>query len=279
MPHAVIVVGAVEGIRRDLERHIGERAHALVLRMILAPGTPGARGGFRLETYAQGAIQIVEAASDRAGEPPDVLVVVLPYAPCWPELTDTIVALEELGATVMRPQPGAGRWPSRPRALDRKFQLALRDALLAAIDGWLPGEPPPESVADAVARARVDFADTLHIPENVPVETSLDGAFWYGVLRALHELCEIERRGEAANKRDILRDLLATHVMAPKRTYKVADSGVFAIHPDSGERLHLRERVHLVEGRPAETESVYWMTIGLTQVSYRYLVGRIGRHA
>ena len=279
MPHAVIVVGAVEGVRRDLERHIGERAHTLVLRMGLAPGTPGARGGFRLETYAQGAIQMVEAASDRAGEPPDVLVVVLPYAPCWPELADTIVALEELGATVMRPQPGAGRWPSRPRALDRRFQLALRDALLTAIDSWLPGEPPPESVADAVARARGDFADTLHIPENVTVETSLDGAFWYGVLRALHELCELERRGEAANKRDVLRDRLAVNIGAPKRTYKVADTGVFEIHPATGIRIELRERVHLVEGRPAETESVYWVTIGDTRASYRYLVGRIGRHA
>lgn len=279
MPSAVIVVGAVEGVRRDLERHIGERAYTLVLRFILAPGTPGARGGFRLETYAQGAVQMVEAAADRAGDPSDVLVVLLPYAPCWPVLAETIVALEELGATVMRPQPGAGRWPSRPRALDRQFQLALRDALLAAIDSWLPGEPPPESAADAVARARADFAGTLHIPDNVNIDTSLDGAFWYGVLRALHELCEIERRGGAANKRDILRDLLATHVRAPKRTYKVADTGIFALHPDSGERIHLRERVHIVEGSPAETESVYWMTIGLTQASYKYLVGRIGRHA
>lgn len=76
-----------------------------------------------------------------------------------------------------------------------------------------------------------------------------------------------------------MRDLLAAHIKAPKRTYKVADTGVFAIDPITGERFHLRERVHLVEGSPAETESVYWITIGLTQASYRYLIGRIGRHA
>ena len=44
----------------------------------------------------------------------------------------------------MRPQPGAGRWPSRPRALDSEFQLALRDALLAAIDGWFPESLRPK---------------------------------------------------------------------------------------------------------------------------------------
>ena len=272
MPSAVIVVGAVEGVRRDLERHLGDRAHLLVIRL-------ARQGGFRLDPYPQAAVQMLEAAADRADEPAKVLILVLPYATCPQQLDDTIAALAGLGATVMRPQSGAGRWPARPPALDARFQTALRDALLAAIDNWLPGEPPPESVDAAVSRARVDFADTLHIPEHVTIDTSLDGAFWYGVLRALHELCELERRGEAANKRDILRDRLAVHIGTPKRTYKVADTGVFEIHPASGVRIELRERVHLVEGRPAETESVYWVTIGDARVSYRYLVGRIGRHA
>jgi hypothetical protein len=60
-------------------------------------------------------------------------------------------------------------------ALDRQFQLALRDALLAAVDNWLPGEPPPKSAFDALAVARGDFGDTLHIPDNITVETNLDG--------------------------------------------------------------------------------------------------------
>lgn len=111
------------------------------------------------------------------------------------------------------------------------------------------------------------------------VDTSLDGAFWYSVLRPLPELCELERRGEAANKRDILRDRPAAHIGTPKRTYKVADTGVFEIHPATGVRVELPERVHLVEGRPAETQSVYWITIGDAQAAYRYLIGRIGRHA
>lgn len=272
MPSAVIVVGAVEGVRRDLERHLGDRAELLVLRL-------ARQGGFRLEAHPQAAVQMLEAAAGRADGLADVLIVVLPYAACPMELNDTIVALEELGASVIRPQPAAGRWPSRPPALDSRFQAALRDALCAAVDNWLPGEPPPETVTEAVARARVDFAETLHVPENVTIDTRLDGAFWYGVLSALHDLCEIERRGEAANKRDALRDCLAVRIGIPKRTYKVADTGVFAIHPATGQRIELRERVHLLEGRPAETESVYWITIGEVQASFRYLIGRIGRHA
>ena len=272
MPHSVIVVGAVDGVRRDLERRLGDRAHLLVIRL-------ARQDGFRLEPYPQAAVQMLEGAADRADDPGNVLIIVLPYARCPQQLDDTITALVELGATVIRPQSGAGRWPSRPPALDARFQAALRDALLAAVDNWLPGEPPPESVDEAVSRAREEFADTLHIPEDVTIDTSLDGEFWYGVLRALHELCELERRGEAANKRDVLRDCLAVHTGTPKRTYKVADTGVFEIHPATGVRIELRERVHLVEGRPAETESVYWVTIGDTRASYRYLIGRIGRHA
>jgi len=272
MPSAVIVVGAVEGVRRDLERHIGERARVLIIRL-------ARQGGFRLEPHPLSAVQMVESAADSADGPTNVMVIVLPYAACPPELAGTITALEELGTTVSRPRPGEGRWPSRPPTIDGRFQFALRDALLAAIDAWLPGEPTPESVEEAVARARTDFAGTLHIPSNVTIETSLDGPFWYGVLHALHDLCELERRGDAANKRDLLRDLLNNHVRAPKRTYKVADTGVFITDAATGERHHLRERVHIVEGKPAETESVYWITVGEVRASYRYLIGQIGRHA
>ncbi|MFN7979426.1 MAG: hypothetical protein U0P30_14920 [Vicinamibacterales bacterium] len=272
MASAVIVVGGLEALRRDLEKHLGDRAHLLVLRMARS-------GGFRLEAHPTVAVQMLEGATDRADSPQHVLVVVLPYAPCPEELGGTIAAIEDLGATVIRAQAGAGRWPSRPPALDGRFQEALRAALLAVIDSWLPGDPPPDSVPDAIDRARRDFAETLHIPDNLPIDTSLDGPFWYGVLAALHDLCEIERRGEAPNKRDILRDRLAARIRSPKRTYKVADTGVYSVHPSTGNRIELRERVHLVEGKPAETESVYWVTIGDERPSYRYLIGRLGRHA
>jgi len=275
MPPAVIIVGAVDGCRRDLERHLGDRAELLLIR--LARNAHNAR--FRLEPHPQNAVQMVEAAADRATAYDDVLILLLPYAACPDQLAATIVALGELGAKIVQPRPGAGRWPSRPPFLDRRFQAALRDALQAAIDDWLPGAAPMENVAAAVARARSDFADTLHIPENVDIDTSLDGPFWYRVLRALHELCEIERQGAATNKRSVLSGLLAKHINRPRQTYKVADTGVFAVNPMTGQRIELRERVHIMEGRPAETESIYWTTYGETQASFQYLIGRIGRHA
>jgi hypothetical protein len=274
MPSAVIVVGAVEGVRRDLERHLGDRAELLIIRLGRSK-----QGAFQLEAHPETAARMVEVTADRADGYASVFVVQLPYAACPSPLNDTVTALEDLGATVIRPRPGSGRWPARPPALDHRFRLALIDALLSEIGNRFPGDPPPESIADALARARGDFAETLQIPQDVTVDTSLDGGFWYRALRALHELCEAERRGEATNKRNILRDLLAVHINLPKHTYKIADTGIFAIDPTTGKRIELRERVHIVEGRPTETESIYWITIGDGQASYQYLIGRIGRHA
>lgn len=274
MPSAIIIIGAVDAVRRDIEKHLGDRAELLLIRLGRAN-----RGAFRLEAYPETAARMIEATSDRADSYADVMIIELPYAACPSRVSDTVAALEGLGAQVVRPRPGSGRWPSRPPDLDQRFHFGLRDALLDEIASRFPGAAQSESAADAVARARTDFSATLLVPDDLTIDTRLDGTFWYGVLRALHELCEIERRGEATNKRSILRDLLGTHVNLPKQTYKAADTGVFAILPATGERVELRERVHLVEGRPAETESVYWVTIGDARASYRYLVGRIGRHA
>jgi hypothetical protein len=132
--------------------------------------------------------------------------------------------------------------------------------------------------ADAVQRARSEFAETLLIPPAVAIDTRLEGSFWYSVLLVLHQLCDLERSGAAKNKREQLRQLLSKHVGLAKDTFKVADTGVYITNPEDGTSVHLRERVHLKEGKPAETESLYWQTIGSTQPQYRYLVGRLGRH-
>jgi hypothetical protein len=272
MPHAVIVIGAVEGVRRRLEGHLERKARLWFIRLVQ-------RGGYRLEPHPRGAVQMLEAALDYAVEPSKLLVVLLPYAQCPDQVSETIDTLAALGASVLLVSPGAGRWPSRPRKLDGQFERALLDALTAALDNWLPSIPPPLSVEDAIARARSDFADTLHIRNDLTIITSCDGPFWYSVMHALHYLCLLERSGQAHNKRDLLRDRLSERIGAPKRTFKIADTGLFTIDPASGKRIQLRERVHLVEGSPANTESVYWATIGEAQASYRYLIGHIGRHA
>lgn len=149
----------------------------------------------------------------------------------------------------------------------------------AALPQDLDDSPWSIATADeAIDRARAEFASTLIIPENVHVDTSMGGGYWYHVLLSLHELCELERQGKATNKRAQLRQLLVEHVGVSKDTYKTADTGIFAVLPDTGQRVQLRERVHLQEGRPAETESVYWQTVGEAQARYKYLIGRLGRH-
>jgi len=269
MASSIIIVGAVEGVRREIEKHLGDRAKLLIVRLTQ-------KGGFRLEPNPQCAVQMVESAADHADNYGRVLVIQLPYASCPKQLDGTIRTLEELEATVLRPAPGSFQWPSRPRALDDQFRQALRNALFAAIDEWLPGGPPEASVTDSIARARDDFAKTLEIQTDVFIQTRLPGRFWYDTLRALDELCLMERQGRATDKRGVLRQLLGKHVGRPKDTYKVGDTGVYVMV--GGKRVESRERVHLREGRPTETESVYWVTIGETRDSYRYYIARIGRH-
>lgn len=273
MARAVIVVGAVGELRRQLERHVGRRATLLILRLAIR------RKVVELEPHVTNAIQMVEQAADGATALTDVLIISLPYARCPKELLDTIQALEELGAKVCRPAPNTGRWPSRPENFDVRFREALCEALEREIDEWAPGDPPPEAATIGVARAREDFQETLLVPEDVQIDTSEDGHFWYRVLRALHDLCTLERQGLKKSKREVLADRLQERINLPRNTYKVADTDVFISHPGIGQRIHLRERVHLISGKAAETESVYWTTIGATQAEYRYLIGRIGRHA
>jgi hypothetical protein len=134
-------------------------------------------------------------------------------------------------------------------------------------------------VNEAIERARQDFRSTLAFPDNIDVDTRLSGGFWYHVLLTLHELCEKERRGDLRSKRQTLRELLVTHLGLSKDTYKAGDTDVYARDPETHQRVHLRERVHLKEGRPSETESAYWTTLGDSRDSYRYLVGKLGRHA
>jgi hypothetical protein len=273
MSRAVIVVGAVGELRRHLERHVGERASLLILRLAIR------RKVVELEPYVLNAIQMVEKAADSATALTDVLIISLPYARCPKELSDTIQALEGLGATVRRPSPNTGRWPSRPQDFDVQFREALYEALEREIDEWVPGDPPPEAAAIGVARAQEDFGATLLIPQDVQIVTTQDGHFWYRVLRALHDLCILERQGLQKTKREVLAHCLQERIRLPRQTYKVADTDVFTTHPGTGQRVHLRERVHLISGKPTETESVYWITIGETQPEYRYLIGKIGRHA
>ncbi len=126
---------------------------------------------------------------------------------------------------------------------------------------------------------RSEFASTLIIPIDVDIETSERGGFWYHALLSLHQLCEADRRGEATDKRTALRDLLARNGLSPKRTYKTADTDIWVQDPTNGRTVECRERIHIVEGKAAVTESIYWTTIGSERASYQYLIAKLGRHA
>ena len=273
MALVIVVVGAPKWVQKEMERKIGHAAHLRVIRLVR-------EGGFRLEPRPIQAERMIDQAADQANQSLDVLLVELPYARNA-AVQATIQAHEDLGAKVIRPVPGAGGWPQRPSAITEAFRTELLSALLRTVDEWLPQTEALsfDDVAEAIDRARSQFHEMLCIPTDVNFETGLDGTFWYNVLSALNELCAIERRGEAKNKREVLRELLRERVGLPKGNYKVADTGVYAVAPDTGARVELRERVHLREGRPAETESVYWHRLGGRQSDFRYLVGRIGRHA
>lgn len=161
--------------------------------------------------------------------------------------------------------------------------LAWREVARGILDHWrgggTPQTAPPQLVDAALDLARTDLAGTLIVPSNVIVDTKQDGDFWSKVLRALHELCLEERAGRVASHRDALRELLARNGLPPKRTYKRGDTEVWVVDPESGKRHRCRNRVHLVEGAPAETESIYWHTLGEEQASFRYLIARLGKHS
>lgn len=131
----------------------------------------------------------------------------------------------------------------------------------------------------AVERARTDFGTTLVLPSGVVQDTNLPGGLWYHALEAIHQLCTEERAGRATNKRELIRTLMADRVGINNPDYKAAPTSVFAVDPATGNRIELRERVHLKSGAPSETESIYWATIGDDRSRYCYLVGRLGRHA
>lgn len=204
----------------------------------------------------------------------------------WAEIYQTYLTEEqartaEARACAETEKERGDRLAETVRALESKvqallYQLEQKHATRNSEDS---AEPPQfASLTDALEYARAEFTDTLVIPDSVYVETNEDGRFWYGILRALHYLCEAERRGDAKDKRSLLRDLLLSNVGLSKDTYKCGNTSVYVMNPSTGAKVHLRERVHLREGRPSETESIYWETVGSHREAYRYLVGRLGRH-
>ncbi len=258
----VVIIGFPKELRRRLEK-----AHpAIDLRFIYLAVRQG-----RLALAVPPHVAVAQL--DSWPDPEDSKYLVLPYAPLR-EVNDYIRACEELGSDVVRIRSNEGGWPPRPPRKDQEFM----DLLFAATDTHLRERFPPNiaDVRDAIIFAEAHL-DTLSICRNVHIKTSESGFFWYGVFVALHELCRRERRG-LAPRRETLRELLARHVGVPG-DLKTADTGLSGVDPETGRSIEVRQRVHLREGKPSETESVYWGEIGEERSSRRFLIVRIGRHA
>jgi len=257
----VVIIGFPKGLRRRLEK-----AHpSLDLRFIYLAVRQGRLALAPLPNVAV-------AHLDSWPDPQDSKYLVLPYAPLG-EVHDYISTCEELEFDVVRIRSNEGDWPARPPRMDQQFL----DSLYAATDAHLRERFPPDisNVHDAIAFAKAHL-DTLVISPDLHIDTSEPGIFWYGVLNALHELCGRERQG-LATRRETLRDLLSKHVGVPG-DLKTANTGLSGVDPESGESIEVRQRVHLREGKPADTESIYWCDIGKEQSLRRFLIVRIGRH-
>lgn len=134
-----------------------------------------------------------------------------------------------------------------------------------------------EGIDEAIAKARSDFSATLLFPNEFSTETRMQAGYWYNVLKSLHELCLMERKGLGRGRGDALRELLIRNVKTPGK-WKRADTSIYVTNPETGNKVHTRDRVHLKEGAPKDTESAYWEPLGERE-SLRYLIGRLGTHA
>lgn len=129
----------------------------------------------------------------------------------------------------------------------------------------------------AIERSKNEFSTTLLFPNELPAKTRMEAGYWYNVLKSLHELCLLERKGLGRGRGEALREILMKNVRTPGK-WKRGDTTVSATNPIDGTKVHLRDRVHLKEGKPEETESVYWEPLNEKE-NLVYLVGRLGTHA
>jgi hypothetical protein len=172
------------------------------------------------------------------------------------------------------------------RALDIQTQN------VAAFRAWSPsaedaGAPtstdldPPDTVSDAVERARTEYAGTLLFAEDVNIDTDESGEFWWGVLTSLHQLCQKEQTGQlkgADHSEVVLAELLGANGCPHKRP-KHKDTDLYRTDPRTKKKVHLRWRLILASGPLSKTECVYWEPTADKRAEKRYLIGRIGEHA
>lgn len=159
IPWVAVVVGLPLTLRAPLERDIDDRAKLCVIPM-------KQDGGLMLQPPPAVAARMLEdfaiAAEDHDQSYPKLILVLLPYARIPADVTETAEVLRSMGATLLKPSPGADGWPSRPPRLDQKFQLELKNAIANELLARLPqpaalsdGE---EEVAEELVRGLASHA-------------------------------------------------------------------------------------------------------------------------
>lgn len=133
-----------------------------------------------------------------------------------------------------------------------------------------------QSAEEAVTKAQTDFSDTLLFATDFDY-VRLAGEYVYKILQCLDELCLVERHGTRRPPRELLAEIMARR-LGDSKFLQIGDTQLRKTHPTTGERVHLRHRVHISSGAPTKTLSVYWEKVREGR-TFKYLVGRIGRHA
>src|SRR5262249_13852548 len=126
-----IVIGLPESVRTRLEMRFTGR---LTIRVV-----PLKRdGGYLLEMPPRQASRLIEQFADEVHDYEMLTLVALPYARIPTEVSETLDALRDLGATVIRPPSNREGWPAHPKNLDNAFQKQLIEALSSLLETRVP---------------------------------------------------------------------------------------------------------------------------------------------
>lgn len=135
-------------------------------------------------------------------------------------------------------------------------------------------DAPPKTHAEAIARAKSQFPDTLDLsdledPENFDPEEVLT------VLQCMNAVCGRQRGGglKGAAGNVLVQELYKEGIGG---RYEPGPTSLYGRLP-SGDRVECRHRIHVKSGAWARTQSIYWAEDSSASV-VRYLVRRIGRH-
>jgi hypothetical protein len=109
-------------------------------------------GGLKLEPVPVLAGHMVEQFADTASGYEHVLVVTLPYHGTVKAVDETVLLVQEMGASAATMPPGGANWPriEKGRGMDNDFQRQLIERVSGCIDGCFPPERAEDAELEAI---------------------------------------------------------------------------------------------------------------------------------